>query len=188
GQRYGYRVHGPYEPQNGHRFNPAKLLLDPYAKAFDGTLRWSDELFGYQIGHPDGDLIRDDRDSARFVPKSVVVGGLEPLRGSSGPLRPWDGTSIYELHVKGFTKLHASVPEPLRGTYAGLGSAHCIEYLRRLGVSSVELMPIHAFVDDRALLDRGLSNYWGYNSIGFFAPDCRYSRPGLLRKQVLHFR
>jgi glycogen operon protein len=187
GQRYGYRVHGPYDPGNGHRFNPAKLLLDPYAKAFDGTVQWSDELFGYQLGHPDGDLVRDDRDSARFMPKSVVVGGIEPLRGS-GPLLPWDGTTIYELHVKGFTKLQPAVPEPLRGTYAGLASAPCVEYLRRLGVTTVELMPIHAFVTDRGLQDRGLTNGWGYNSIGFLAPDTRYSSSGVLGEQVLEFR
>src|SRR5262249_43302607 len=187
GQRYGYRVHGPYDPANGHRFNPAKLLLDPYAKAYDGPLRWSDELFGYQIGHPDGDLSRDDRDSARFVPKSVVVGGVEPQH-SAQPRLPWDMTTIYELHVKGFTQRHAAVPEALRGSYAALGSPHCVEYLRRLGITSVELMPIHAFVDDRALLERGLGNYWGYNSIGFFAPDTRYASSGVLGEQVLEFR
>src|SRR5215470_11105752 len=120
GTRYGYRVHGPYDPANGHRFNPAKLLLDPYAKAYDGPLRWSDDLFGYQIGHPDGDLSRDDRDSARYVPKSVVVGGVEPQR-SAPPRLPWDMTTIYELHVKGFTQRHGAVPEALRGSFAGLG-------------------------------------------------------------------
>ncbi len=189
GQRYGYRVHGPYDPTHGHRFNPAKLLMDPYARAFDGNLVWDDALFGYTIGHPDGDLAPDDRDSAPFVPKSVVVAGPEAFaRTASRPLLPWDGTPIYELHVRGFTKLHPAVPEPLRGTYAGLGSPAVVEYLRRLGITSVELMPVHAFVTDRALEARGLTNYWGYNSIGFFAPDVRYASSGTLGEQVLEFR
>jgi glycogen operon protein len=175
GLRYGYRVHGPWEPARGHRFNPAKLLLDPYARAIDGTIRWDDAVFGYEVGHQDADLRRDDRDSAPYVPKAVVVdtaftwGGDRPLRTA------WNQTVIYELHVKGFTATHPDVPRPLRGTYAGLTAPAAIEHLHALGVTAVELMPIHQFVSDRHLHDRGLTNYWGYNSIGFFAPEARYA-------------
>ncbi len=188
GQRYGYRVHGPHDPPAGHRFNPAKLLLDPYAKAVDTTVRWSEALFGYPTGHADGDLARDDRDSAGDMPKSVVVdpaftwGGDRPLR------IPLNDSVIYEVHVKGFTARHPDVPKALRGTYAGLASPAAIDYLRSLGVTAVELLPIHQFIADKPLVDRGLTNYWGYNSIGFFAPDVRYASDGTLGQQIVEFK
>jgi len=175
GQLYGYRVHGPYEPMSGHRFNPNKLLIDPYAKAVHNPLRWSDAMFGYRLGDPEGDLSFDERNNAADVPKSVVI---EPAFtwGDDRPLRrPWSDTVIYEMHVRGFTMRHPLVPAPLRGTYAGLATRPVIEYLQRLGVTAVELMPVHAFVNDKHLLDRGLNNYWGYNTIGFFAPEQRYA-------------
>jgi glycogen operon protein len=188
GQRYGYRVHGPWDPNNGHRFNPAKLLLDPYAKAIDGTVRWSDALFGYEIGHAELDLARDDRDSAGGVPKSVVVETAFTW-GDDRPLRtPWNETIIYEVHVKGITARHPDVPQHLRGTYAGLASPAVLDHLRSLGITAVELLPVHQFVDDKTLVDRGLSNYWGYNSIGFFAPDPRYASDGRLGQQVNEFK
>jgi isoamylase len=176
GTPYGYRVHGPYAPLEGHRFNPNKLLLDPYARAHTGTLKWAPECFGYTLGAADEDLSFDERDSASFVPKCVVVDpnfdwkGQPRSRGLS-----WDRTIIYEMHVKGFTKQHPSVPDHLKGTYAGLATPAVIEYIKSLGVTSVELLPIHSFVDDSYLLEKGLVNYWGYNSIGFFAPDTRYA-------------
>jgi glycogen operon protein len=188
GLRYGYRVHGPWNPASGQRFNPAKLLLDPYARAIDGQVSWSDALFGYQLGHPDADLARDDRDSALGMPKSVVVDTAFSW-GDDRPLRiPWNETVVYELHVKGFTARHPDVPESLRGTYAGLGSAPVIEYLQTLGVTAVELLPVHQFVTDKYLLDRGLENYWGYNSIGYFAPEVRYASRGRLGEQVDEFK
>jgi isoamylase len=188
GQRYGYRVHGPWEPANGHRFNPAKLVLDPYARAIDDTLKWDDALFGYTIGAPDADLTRDERDSAPFMAKSVVVESAFTW-GDDRPLRtPWNETVIYEVHVRGFTKQHPAIPEALRGTYAGLASPAAVEYLRALGVTAVELLPIHEFIDDKYLLDKGLRNYWGYNSIGFLAPASRYSASGALGQQVAEFK
>ena len=187
GLRYGYRVHGPYEPTKGHRFNPAKLLLDPYARAIDGEVVLRDETFGYVLGHPEGDLMKDDRDSGPYMPKSVVVDPVDK-RQVERLNRPWAGTSIYELHVKGFTRLCDEVPEPLRGTYAGLASKPAIEHIKALGVNSVELMPVHQFVVDRHLRDRGLTNYWGYNSIGFFAPDPRYASSPADGSHVEEFR
>jgi glycogen operon protein len=178
GQLYGFRVSGPYDPQAGHRFNPNKLLIDPYAKAFHGDLRWSDSMFGYTIGHPDADLSFDERNNASLVPKSVVVeqaftwGEDKPLR------RPWSETVIYEMHVRGFTAKHPLIREALRGTYAGLAARPVIEYLQRLGVTAIELLPVHAFVADKHLVDKGLTNYWGYNTIGFFAPEKRYCASG----------
>jgi glycogen operon protein len=175
GTIYGYRVHGPYEPDQGHRFNPNKLLLDPYAGGYYGDLQWNPAVFGYQMESQD-DLTFDERDSAPFMPKCTVCDPNFDWKGS--PIRPsvpWDDTIVYELHVKGFSKLHPGVPENLRGTYAGLGNAECINYIKALGVTSVELLPIHAFINDSHLLERGLTNYWGYNSIGFFAPDPRYA-------------
>jgi isoamylase len=188
GLRYGYRVHGPYDPNNGHRFNPAKLLVDPYARSIDGFLRWDDALFGYTIGHPDEDLSRDDRDSAPFVPKSVVVDPYFDWRNDSQLHIPWHETIIYELQVKGFTMLHPEIPADLRGTYAGLAHPAAVDYLKKLGITSVELMPIHHSVADRHLLDRGLTNYWGYNSLGFFAPDARFSAAGSAGDQVAEFK
>jgi isoamylase len=178
GLLYGYRVHGPYDPANGHRFNPHKLLLDPYAKAFSGQIRWSDALFGYRVGDKHEDLSVDNRDSAHGMPKCRVVDTAFTW-GDDKPLKtPWHNTVIYELHVKGFTQQHPEVPPELRGTYAGLATSPVVEYLKRLGVTAVELMPVHACIDDRHLVERGLRNYWGYNSIGFFAPDMRYCASG----------
>ncbi len=174
GWLYGYRVFGPYAPAQGLRFNHHKLLLDPYAKAIVGPLRWNDALFGYKIGHNKEDLSFDRRDSASAMPKCQVINPAFTWEYDRPPQIPWHDTVIYELHVKGFTQLHAEVQPALRGTYAGLAAEPVIEHLRRLGVTSVELMPIQAFVDDRHLLDKGLRNYWGYNSIGFFAPEGRY--------------
>jgi isoamylase len=174
GTVYGYRVHGPYAPKEGHRFNPNKLLIDPYARESIGQLRWDHACFGYTIGHPDEDLSFDERDSAPFVPKSVVVDHSFDWRESHKPSVPWDRTILYEAHVRGYTKLHPRVPEALRGTFAGLATPEVIEYIRSLGVTSVELLPVHAFVNDSHLLERGLTNYWGYNSIAFFAVDPRY--------------
>jgi glycogen operon protein len=188
GQRYGYRVHGAYDPSNGHRFNSAKLLLDPYGKAIDGILRWDDTLFGYPVAHPDADLQPDDRDSAASLPKCVVIDPAFTW-GEDRPLRiPWNETIIYEVHVKGFTARHPDVPKPLRGTYTGLTCPAVIEYLRSLGITAVELLPTHQFVADKHLVDRGRTNYWGYNSIGFFAPDVRYASGGGLGQQVSEFK
>ncbi|MEK7206094.1 MAG: alpha-amylase family glycosyl hydrolase, partial [candidate division NC10 bacterium] len=188
GQRYGYRIHGPYEPARGHRFNPAKLLLDPYAKAIDGTTRWSDALFGYQVGHPDADLSRDDRDSAGSIPKRVVIDPAFAW-GEDRPLRiPWNETIISEVHVKGFTARHPDVPQERRGTYAGLTCPVVLDYLRSLGITAVELLPVHHFVTDKHLVERGLTNYWGYNSIGFFAPDVRYAASGGCGGPVTEFK
>jgi len=180
GLLYGYRAYGPYEPEAGHRFNPNKLLIDPYTKSLGGQIRWSDALFAYRLGDHGEDLSFDRRDSAAGVPKCRVVDTAFTW-GEDRPLRtPWHHTVIYELHVKGFTARHPEVPAALRGTYAGLATAPVIDYLRRLGVTAVELMPVHAFIDDRHLVEKGLRNYWGYNSLGFFAPDMRYSASGRL--------
>ena len=178
GQLYGYRVYGPYAPEHGHRFNPNKLLLDPYARDIAGSVRWNDALFGYTIGHKAADLRSDPRNSAHGVPKSRVIDTTFTW-GDDRPLRtPWHDTVIYELHVKGFTVQHAEVPPPYRGTYAGLATEPVIEHLKRLGVTAVELMPVHSFISDRHLVSNGLSNYWGYNSIGYFAPHAAYSASG----------
>ena len=174
GTVYGYRVHGPYEPEQGHRFNPNKLLLDPYAREFIGELRWDPACFGYTIGAEGDDLTFDERDSAPFVPKSVVVDPNFDWKQSDKPLVPWDRTIVYETHVRGYTKLHPAVPEPLRGTFAGLAIPEVVQYIKSLGVTTVELLPIHMFLNDSHLLDKGLTNYWGYNSIAFFAADPRY--------------
>ncbi len=183
-QRYGYRVHGPYEPTQGHRFNPNKLLLDPYAYAHIGDLVWDPAIFGYNMESMD-DLTFDDRDSARFVPKCIVIDPSFDFSGERGRKRvPWDQTIIYELHVKGFTKLYPDIPDELRGTYAGLAQKPVLDYIKQLGVTSVELLPIHTFINDNSLLKKGLVNYWGYNTIGFFAPDPRYAacRPDTLKE------
>jgi glycogen operon protein len=175
GTPYGYRVYGPYEPKEGHRFNPNKLLLDPYAAAHMGRLRWNPALFGYNMESGD-DLSFDERDSAPFLPKCTVV---DPQFDWAGPrdrkALPWDNTVLYELHVRGYTKKHPAVPEELRGTYAGLGRPEVLQYIKSLGITAIELMPIHTFVSDQHLKNRGLTNYWGYNTIGFFAPDPRYA-------------
>jgi isoamylase len=178
GLRYGYRVHGPYAPEQGHRFNSNKLLLDPYAKSIRGELKWSNQHFGYRIGSPRADLSFDRRNNAAQMLRCEVIDPAFSWGDDRPPRTPWDETVIYELHVKGFTRRHPGIPEHLRGTYAGLASQPAIDHLRRLGVTAVELMPIHAFVDDRHLVERGLRNYWGYNTIGFFAPERRYSATG----------
>ncbi len=188
GWLYGYRVHGPYEPERGHRFNPAKLLIDPYARALAGELRWTDEIFGYRVGDPAGDLSLDGRDSGPFVPKSVVVDGAFEWDGDLPPRTPWHKTVIYEVHIKGFTAQHPAVPPGLRGTYAGLASPAALDYLSSLGITAVELLPVYHHVDEHALVKRGLTNYWGYNSIAFFAPDARYSSAGAQGRQVSEFK
>ena len=182
GLLYGYRVHGPYDPTKGHRFNSNKLLLDPYGKDIAGTLRWSDAHFGYRIGHRNADLSFDRRDNAAGMPKCRVIDGAFTWGEDRPPRIDWHDMVIYELHVRGFTMQHPEVPTQLRGTYAGLASAPVIEYLKRLGVTTVELMPVHSFVDDRHLIEKGLRNYWGYNSIGFFSPDQRYSASGSINE------
>ncbi|MBI4343936.1 MAG: glycogen debranching protein GlgX [Candidatus Omnitrophica bacterium] len=175
GQLYGYRVHGPYEPAKGHRFNHSKVVLDPYAKAVGRNVRWSDEMYGYRVGHPTHDLSLDARDNAAFAPLSVVIDSAFTWSEDRHPRIPWHKTVIYELHVKGFTQLHPGVPEELRGTYAGLGCEAAIRHLLDLGVTAVELMPVHHHVDERLLTDRNLTNYWGYNTLSYFAPEIRYA-------------
>lgn len=190
GQLYAYRVYGPYKPEMGLRFNPNKVLIDPYAKAINGNVIWNDALFGYKVGSDD--LSFDERDSGEFVPKSVVI----------DPYFDWDDenyykmkkriplkdTVIYEVHVKGFTKLRADLPENIRGTYAGLASRPMIDYLKDLGITTIELMPVFHFIDQRFLVEKGLVNYWGYDPINFFSPECRYSSSGCLGEQVIEFK
>jgi glycogen operon protein len=176
GQVYGYRVHGPYAPEEGHRFNPNKLVLDPYARAHIGELRWDPVVFGYKMGDPQADLSFDERDSAPFMPKCVVVdAGFDWAREKVWHSVPWDRTIVYEAHVRGYTKLHPKVPERERGTFCGLATKEVIQYVKSLGVTTVELLPVHTFISDEFLLKKKLTNYWGYNSIGFFAPDPRYA-------------
>lgn len=175
GQLYGFRVHGPYEPAQGHRFNPNKVLLDPYAKAIGRDVRWNDAMWGYKIGDEQADLSFDDRDNAADAPLAAVIDPAFTWGDDRPPNVPWHRTLIYEMHVKGFTKLNQEIPEAMRGTYSGLTCEAAISYLRKLGVSAVELLPVHHFLDDRYLVDRKLSNYWGYNTLGFFAPASRYS-------------
>lgn len=176
GQLYGYRVHGPYEPQNGHRFNPNKLLLDPYALSIGRPLKeWKPELFGYELNHEEKDLTFDSRDSADCAPLGMVMDRAFEWGEDKSPRTPWYRTCIYELHVKGFTKLNEAIPEPLRGTYAGLASDEAMDYLQKLGVTAVELLPVHHHLDDSYLLEKGLSNYWGYNTLSFFAFEPGYA-------------
>ncbi len=175
GQLYGYRVFGPYLPQQGHRFNSNKLLLDPYAKSIVGTLAWSDAHFGYRIGHQRADMSFDRRNNAEGMPKSQVIDPAFTWGDDRRPNIPWHDTIIYEMHVRGFTMRHPDVPPQYRGTYAALATAPVIDYLKRLGVTAVELMPVHYFVNDRHLVEKSLSNYWGYNSIGYFAPHQAYA-------------
>jgi len=179
---YGYRVHGPYKPEEGMRFNPHKLLADPYAKDFVGSLRWSDALYGYTIGHKREDLSFDRRDSAAYMPKARVIEPAFTWGDDRRPDVPWHDTVIYELHVRGFTMRHPEVLPSLRGTYAGLASGPAIEYLKRLGVTAVELMPPHFYIDERRLVDMKLRNYWGYNTLGFFAPENHYSASGKVKE------
>lgn len=188
GQHYGYRVYGPYDPEAGHRFNPAKLLIDPYAKAISGTIEWSEAMFGYRIGDPGADLVPDDRNNAAHVPKGVVIDQAFTWGDDKLLRTPWDRTIIYEVHVKGFTMRHPDVPEALRGTYAGLTSPAALDHLKSLGVTAIELMPVHQFVSEKHLHDRGLTNYWGYNTIGFFAPDIRYATSPVRGRHVREFK
>ena len=175
GQLYAYRVHGPYEPGAGHRFNPNKLVLDPYAKAVGRTVRWNDyEMFGYRVGHPNEDLSFDERDNAPFAPLGAVVDSAFTWGDDKHPRVPWHKTVIYEAHVKGLTQLHPQIPVPLRGTYAALTSQVVIEHLLSLGVTAVELMPVQHHAYEQHLVEKGLSNYWGYNTLGYFAPGFRY--------------
>ncbi|MDQ2695258.1 MAG: glycogen debranching protein GlgX [Pseudomonadota bacterium] len=177
-QLYGFRVHGPYEPARGHRFNPHKLLIDPYARELVGRFRGGNESFGYRVGHRAADLSFDSRDSAPVVPRCRVIDPRFDWQGDRPPLIPWQDMVLYELHVRGFTMARLDIPPALRGTYAGLATPPAIDHLRRLGVTAVELLPVHAFVDEAFLLRRGFRNYWGYNSIAFFAPENRYSASG----------
>src|SRR6266849_8516816 len=188
GQLYGYRVSGPYEPEHGLRFNSSKLLIDPYAKAIAGEIFWADEMFAYVVGSEEEDLARDFRDDAWGMPKSVVIDNAFDWSDDKRLATPLSSSIIYEVHVKGFTKLWPDVPEDLRGTYAGVGSAAAIKYFKELGVTAVELLPVHTHIDDKALGDRGLTNYWGYNTIGFFAPHAEYSSSGQTGEQVSEFK
>ncbi|HEX3730568.1 MAG TPA: glycogen debranching protein GlgX, partial [Opitutaceae bacterium] len=182
GQLYGYRAQGAYVPDKGQRFNAHKLLLDPYAKAIGRELKWDDSLFGYQLGHPDGDLSFDERDSAAFAPLGMVIDPAFDWNGEQRPKISWQETVIYEAHVRGMTRLHPGVPEAQRGTYAALASEPVLSHLRELGVTAIELMPVHHFLQEKHLLDRGLANYWGYNTLSYFAPEPSYAadrrRPG----------
>ncbi|MGO9342380.1 MAG: glycogen debranching protein GlgX [Acidimicrobiales bacterium] len=187
GLAYGYRVDGPYAPTEGHRFNRAKLLIDPYAKAVSGEIQWSDEVFGYTVGGPDADLVRDDRDSSPVMPRSLVVDQAFTWGDDRSPRTPWNRTVIYECHVKGMTARHPGVPRQLQGTYLGLSSDPVIDHLHSLGITAVELMPVHHFLPDQYLVEQGLTNYWGYNSIAFFAPHVSYAT-GKHGQQVSEFK
>src|SRR5687767_11562641 len=184
GQLYGYRVHGPYDTKRGHRFNPNKVVLDPYAKAIGRDVNWDDSLFGYPIGHADGDLAFDPRDSAPYAPLASVIDTAFTWGDDRPPRTPWHKTLIYEAHVRGLTMRHPGVPEERRGTYAGLASEAVIDHLRSLGVTAIELLPVHFHLDDRHLVERGLSNYWGYNTLNFFAPHLGYASKASPRKSV----
>jgi glycogen operon protein len=186
GQLYGYRVHGPYDPAAGHRFNAAKVLLDPYAKAIGRNLRWDDSLFGYPMGGDD--LARDDRDNAAYCPLGSVIDTAFTW-GNDHPLRiPWHKTMIYEAHVRGLTMRHPEIPEDKRGTYAALAHESVIDHLRSLGVTAIELLPVHTHLDDKTLLDKGLTNYWGYNTLNYFAPHLEYASKASPRKSVQEFK
>ena len=186
GQRYGYRVHGPYDPEKGHRCNPAKVLLDPYAKAVAGELSWNEAVFGYRFGDPDGPP--SDTDSGPFVPHAIVVNPWFDWGDDRHPRTAWHETVIYEAHVRGLTQRHPDVPAHMRGTYAAIAWPPVVEYLQRLGITAIELQPVHHFLHEHGLVERGLRNYWGYNSIGFLAPHAGYSASGQLGEQVLEFK
>jgi glycogen operon protein len=188
GQLYGFRVSGPYDPEHGLRFNSSKLLLDPYAKAIAGEVSWADEMFAYVVGDKKEDLAQDFRDDAWGAPKSVVIDPAFDWQGDRRPGIPMHNSVVYEVHVKGFSKLWPEIPEELRGTYAALGTPAAIEYFKKLGVTAIELLPVHAHIDDKVLIDRGLTNYWGYNTIGFFAPHSQYSSSGQMGEQVSEFK
>jgi isoamylase len=186
-QLYGYRVHGPYEPEQGHRFNAHKIVLDPYAKAIGRDLRWDDSLFGYQIGDAAEDLSFDKRDNAAFAPLAAVIDPAFTWGDDRAPRTPWHKTLIYELHVKGFSKRLPGIPEKFQGTYAGVASEAAIRHLTDLNVTAVEIMPVHHHLDDRHLAEKKLSNYWGYNTLAFFAPDLRYAS-GTARDSIQQFK
>ncbi|UFS70449.1 glycogen debranching protein GlgX [Geomonas sp. RF6] len=188
GQLYGYRVHGPYRPEDGLRFNPNKLLIDPYAKAIAGEVAWDDSLFSYTIGHESGDLSFDERDSARRLPKCVVVDQTFDWEGDKLLRTPYHESIIYEMHVKGFTMRHPEIAPEQRGTYSGVVAPASLSYLKSLGVTAIELMPVHQFISDRILEDQGLSNYWGYNTIAYFAPAVQYASTGVIGKHVAEFK
>jgi isoamylase len=188
GQLYGYRVHGPFDPKNGLRFNPAKLLIDPYARAICGKVDWQAPIFGYQPGNPDGDLARNDEDDAWGMPKCVVTESTFDWEGDRQLRIPWHNTIIYEVHVKGFTMRHPEIPSEIRGTYAGLASPQAIKYLKSLGITAVEIMPVHEFLDEKTLVDKKLRNYWGYNTTNYFSPTARYSSTGDNGGQVSEFK
>lgn len=187
-QLYGYRVHGPYDPEQGQRFNPNKIMLDPYAKMIGRTVQWADELFAYRIGDPNEDLSFDDRDSAAYAPLAAVLDTAFTWGDDRPPRTPWHKTLIYEVHVKGFTKRMPGVPEHLQGTYAGLASEPAIKHLLDLGITAVELLPVHHHLNDRHLVEKGLTNYWGYNTLGFFAPELRYASSMEPRLAVQQFK
>jgi isoamylase len=188
GQLYGYRVYGPYEPQNGHRFNPNKLLIDPYAKALSGRVEWNNAIFGYEVGSEEEDLSFSEEDSAPYMPKSVVIDPSFNWENDKAPKIPYHKSIIYEAHVKGLTQMHPDIPENIRGTYSAIAHPAIIQYLKDLGITAIELMPVHHFVNDGFLREKGLTNYWGYNTIGFFAPDIKYSGNGYLGGQVNEFK
>ena len=188
GQLYGYRVHGPYDPLNGYRFNPNKLLIDPYAKAIAGTVQPHSALSGYEAGHPEEDLSFSKEDSAPYIPKSVVIDPNFDWGDDKRPKYAYHKSIIYEAHVKGFTKQNTEIPEAIRGTYAAIAHPVTINYLKKLGITAIELMPVHHFLTDGFLHDKGLTNYWGYNTLGYFAPDVRYSSSGVLGEQVVEFK
>jgi isoamylase len=187
-QLYGYRVNGPYEPEQGHRFNPHKLLIDPYAKAISGVINWHHSLFGYDFNAEEKDLSFSDGNGAAYIPKAVVIDPGYDWEGDKLPRTSYHNSIIYELHVKGFTMRHPDIPEEIRGTYAALGHPVTIQYLKDLGVTAVELMPVHQFVNDHHLQEKGLSNFWGYNTIGFFAPDVRYGSNSYRGAHVQEFK
>jgi isoamylase len=188
GQLYGYRVHGPWEPQRGLRFNPAKLLIDPYAKAIAGRVDWEKPIYPYRFGGENADLNIDRRDSASGMPKGVVVSPYFDWEHDRPPRTELSDSVIYELHVRGFSMLNQHIPQDLRGTYAGLASSPALKYLKRLGITAVELMPVHQFVHDKVLVDRGLRNYWGYNTLNYFSPESQYSSSGGTGAQVPEFK
>ena len=188
GQAYGYRVYGPYDADSGLRFNPAKLLVDPYARAVVGEVDWDGAVHGYVMGHPDGDAIPDHTDDAPSVPRSVVIDDQFDWGADKPPGTPWHDTIIYEVHVKGFTRLHPDVPEELRGTYSGLAHPAAIAHLVDLGITAVELLPVHTYTDEPFLIEKGLTNYWGYNTLNFFSPSPRYAAGDKLAAHVSEFK
>ncbi len=187
GMVYGYRAHGPHDPRRGHRFNPSKLLIDPYARQLMGEVKWGDAVFGYRVQHPKADLTVDRRDSAPFVPKCVVVDDTFDWGRAGRPTTPWSDTIIYEAHIKGLSMLNERVPQTYRGTCAALANPYLLEHLHRIGVTTIELLPVHAFLQDHFLVERGLRNYWGYNTLSYFAPEPAYlpgGHPNELRKAI----